>query len=152
METLAIIIAAVALIAAYFAIRQAGAVDRRLTEISSSLAELRSALNESREKADAAAAGLRLEMRRRAGELAFAPEMTIKEALAIHPAVGDVLASFHLGGCSQCAVSDVDTIQGACQSYGISQAELMAALNRLIEPGGGDAVKPIDVTKRRLNI
>jgi len=28
----------------------------------------------------------------------------------------------------------------------------MAALNRLIEPGGGDAVKPIDVTKRRLNI
>ncbi|MCX6027819.1 MAG: hypothetical protein NT169_00775 [Chloroflexi bacterium] len=152
MATAAIIIAAAALIAAYLAMRQAGAVDRRLTEISSSLAELRSALNESREKAAEKVSGLRLEMRRRAGELAFTPEMTIKEAMEVHPAVSDVLASFHLGGCSTCAVSDVDTIQGACQTYGIGQAELMAALNRLIEPGDGDTAKPIDVTKRRLNI
>ena len=152
MTTAAIIIAGAALIAAYLAIRQAGAVDRRLTEISSSLAELRSALNASREQADEAAAGLRLELRRRAGELAFAPEMTIKEAMGVHPAVSDVLASFHLGGCSTCAVSDVDTIQGACQTYGISQTELMAALNRLIESDDGGSAKPIDVTKRRLNI
>ncbi len=152
MITVAVVIAAVALIVAYLAMRQAGAVDRRLTEISSSLAELRSALTESRAKADEKVSGLRLEMRRRAGELAFAPEMTIKEAMEVHPAVSDVLASFHLGGCSTCAVSDVDTIQGACQTYGISQAELMTALSRLIEPDDGGSAKPIDVTKKRLNI
>jgi hybrid cluster-associated redox disulfide protein len=97
-------------------------------------------------------------MRRKAGETLFTPTMTIKEAMAVHPRVDEVLASFHLGSCSNCAVSDVDTIEGACQSYGIDQAGLMAALNRLVG-GDGEAAKPqesalyvIDVSRRRLNI
>jgi hypothetical protein len=55
----------------------------------------------------------------------------------MHPRVAEVLASFHLGGCSQCAVSDVDTIGGACQTYGIDEAALMQALQSLIAPGDG---------------
>jgi hybrid cluster-associated redox disulfide protein len=152
MTTVAIIIAAAALVTAYLAMRQVGAMDKRLSEISGSLHELRSALNEAREKSDEKLTELRLEMRRRAGERAFTSAMTIKEAMAVHPRVGEVLASFHLGGCSQCAVSDVDTIEGACQTYGIDQNALMAALNRLAEGGDGDSAKPIDVSKGRLNI
>jgi hybrid cluster-associated redox disulfide protein len=77
--------------------------------------------------------------------------MTIAQALDVHPRVQDVLASFHLGGCSHCAVSDVDTIEGACQTYGIDQAALMGALNGLISGGSGGAasagvgVKPPNV-------
>jgi hybrid cluster-associated redox disulfide protein len=78
--------------------------------------------------------------------------MTIAEALAFHPRVGEVLASFNLGSCSSCAISDVDTIEGACQTYGIDLAALMAALTRLIEPGDGGAAKPIDIHKMRVNL
>ena len=60
--------------------------------------------------------------------------MTIAEALEIHPKVTEILASFHLGGCSHCAVSDVDTIEGACQTYGIDQKALMSALSQLVDP------------------
>jgi hybrid cluster-associated redox disulfide protein len=73
-------------------------------------------------------------VRRQAGETLFSPRMTIADAMAVHPKVSEVLASFHLGGCSHCAVSDVDTIEGACQTYGIDQKALMNALNGL---GGG---------------
>ncbi len=151
MTTVAIIIAAVALIVAYLAVRQVGAVDRRLAEIGAALQELRSTVNAAGAKSDEKLTEMRLELRRKAGEAIFVPTMTIKEAMAVHPAVSDVLDSFHLGGCSQCAVSDVDTIEGACQSYGIDQKALMDALVRLVDADGGSA-RPIDVTKRRLNL
>ena len=54
----------------------------------------------------------------------------------------EVLASFHLGGCSHCAVSDVDTLEGACQSYGIDQSALMGALNDLVSGGSGGSIGP----------
>jgi hypothetical protein len=56
------------------------------------------------------------------------------------------LADFHLGGCSNCAVSDVDTLEGACRSYGIDLESLMLALNRLlIQPARKDSDKPIKI-------
>jgi hypothetical protein len=50
-----------------------------------------------------------------------------------------VLGSFHLGGCSNCAVSDVDTLEGACQTYGVDQKALMAALEALAAGAAGGA-------------
>ncbi len=95
-------------------------------------------------------------MRRQAGELKFSPEMTIAEAMEVHPQVVQVLASFHLGGCSHCAVSDVDTIEGACQSYGIDQSALMTALNQLIDPKSGaltgGSTGPIKIANMKLEI
>ena len=78
--------------------------------------------------------------------------MTIAEAMQMHPRVAEVLASFHLGGCSQCAVSDVDTIEGACQTYGIDQAALMQALNGLIEPGNGGSARPGAASAKAANV
>jgi len=63
-----------------------------------------------------------------------------------------VLASFHLGGCSHCAVSDVDTIEGACQSYGIDQRALMTALNQLIDSKSGGSAGPIKISNMKLEI
>lgn len=142
MEIAALVVAAAALVAAFLAMRRAGALQERLDRAMKAIFELRGALEQTGEKFDSQVSDLRLELRRRNGETIFTPKMTIAEALQVHPKVNDVLASFHLGGCSQCAVSDVDTIEGACQSYGIDQAALMNALNGLTGGGSGGATGP----------
>ena len=142
MATIALIAAVLALIVAFFAMRRAGALAERADRAANSVLELRSALNETNEKLDSALTDLRFEQRRQTGETIFTPKMTIAEALQIHPRVSDVLASFHLAGCSHCAVSDVDTIEGACQTYGIDQAALMGALNDLAGGASGSSAGP----------
>jgi hybrid cluster-associated redox disulfide protein len=134
-QVIALIFAVIALIVAYLAVRRAGALDQQLSRTSSSLHDLRGELGETRQKLEGQLFDLRLALRRQTGELKFEPTMTIAEAMQMHPRVSEVLASFRLAGCSNCAVSDVDTIEGACQTYGIDQQALMRALNGLIEPG-----------------
>lgn len=149
MTTAALIIAVVALLAAFLAVRRAGSLQERLDSANSTVFELRGALNELDERLGQQLLDLQLNLRQQAGEAIFRPDMTIAEALAVHPKVNEVLADFHLGGCSQCAVSDVDTIQGACQTYGLDEKALMAALNSLI--GGGSASGPIKIPNVKLN-
>jgi hybrid cluster-associated redox disulfide protein len=143
MNLAALIVAALALAVAYLAVRRSGALEQQLARVSRSLDGLRLDLREEQEKSERRWLDLRMEMRRRAGELSFSPSMTIKEAMEVHPRVGEVLASFHLGGCSQCAVSDVDTIEGACRTYGIDQPTLMSALGHLIDASSGGSTGPI---------
>ena len=141
-QIVALVVAIVALVVAYLAVRRAGALDQRLSRISDNLFTLRSELTQSRETLNVQLADLRLSQRRQAGELKFEPTMTIAEALQMHPRVAEVLANHRLGGCSQCAVSDVDTIEGACQTYGIDQGALMRALNDLIQSGNAGSGRP----------
>jgi hybrid cluster-associated redox disulfide protein len=142
MAIVALIVAALALLVAYISTRRANALDQRLARLESSLYSLKGDVMEQTERLDERLTDLRFEMRRQAGNLGFVPTMTIAEALDVHPRVGEVLAGFHLGGCSHCAVSDVDTIEGACQTYGIDQKALMAALNGLVVPDAGGSTGP----------
>ena len=142
MATAALIVAALALIVAYLAVRRAAALDQRLGSVDSSLIGLRAEMTDVKDKLEAQILDLRFDLRRQAGDLRFEPAMTIAEALQVHPRVAEVLAEFRLGGCSNCAVSDVDTIQGACQTYGIDQNALMRALNALLGPGDGRSGRP----------
>ena len=71
---------------------------------------------------------LRSVMRRQAGGPLFEPSMKIAEAIAIDPRVRDILAQFHLGGCSACAVNEEHTIEQAAMSYGVDLDRLMVAL------------------------
>ena len=134
LDVMALIVAGVAVVVAYVAVRRAGALDQRLSRLTSSVYDLRGEVGETREKLEEQILDLRLALRRQAGELEFEPTMTIAEAMKVHPRVSEVLSQFHLGGCSNCAVSDVDTIEGACKTYGLDQQALMRALNGLIEP------------------
>jgi len=152
MTTVALLLAAGALVIAYLALRRATVFEQRLTEANNRLLDLRTQLKEAEGRWREELSGLRMEMRQRAGELSFSPQMTIAEALQVHPKVADVLASCHLNGCSHCAVSDVDTLEGACQTYGIDQKALMAALNRLVDARSGGAAGPINVADRKLEI
>jgi hybrid cluster-associated redox disulfide protein len=151
-QIIALVVAAAALVVAYMAVRRAGAVDLRLSRVSDSLFGLRTEVTEGQAKLAAQIADLRLDQRRQSGELKFEPQMTISEALQLHPRVAELLSSFHLGGCSQCAVSDVDTIEGACQTYGIDQAALMQALNLLIEPADKGSARSGPVNTNASNV
>src|SRR3712207_4708103 len=53
---------------------------------------------------------LRAVVRRQAAGPLFDASMRIADAIAIEPRVRDVLAQFHLGGCSACAVDETQTI------------------------------------------
>ncbi|MGE5602017.1 MAG: hypothetical protein ACM30E_03140 [Nitrososphaerales archaeon] len=137
MEIAALIVAVLALLGAFLAVRRAGSLQERLDRTTGELHELRSATHGALEDIQNKLNDLHLQARRQSGQTIFDPSMTISEAMSVHPKVVDVLASFHLGGCSHCAVSDVDTIEGACQTYGIDQAALMNALNGLVSGGSG---------------
>lgn len=63
----------------------------------------------------------------------FIKEMTVEEAMALHPEVPLVFASFHLGGCSKCSVNEIETIEQVCEGYGIEVDILLNSLNSLLE-------------------
>jgi hybrid cluster-associated redox disulfide protein len=65
--------------------------------------------------------------------------MKIADAIAMNPRVRDVLAQFHLGGCSSCAINEEHSIEQAATSYGIDLGRLMDALAAL---GAGSQVPP----------
>ena len=67
-----------------------------------------------------------------AGRERFHPEMTVSEAMAVHPRVAEVFAAFHLGGCSSCGISEVETIAQVCMGYGVEIDVLLEVLEGLM--------------------
>jgi hybrid cluster-associated redox disulfide protein len=67
----------------------------------------------------------------------FNPDMSVGEAMQLHPRAREVFAGFHLGGCAHCAISEFETIRQICEGYGVPVEMLMGALNGLeqLEPG-----------------
>lgn len=63
----------------------------------------------------------------------FFPEMTIMEAMSVHPRVGEVFAAFHLGGCSSCGISEYETVEQVCWGYGVDVEMLLEVLEGLME-------------------
>jgi hybrid cluster-associated redox disulfide protein len=138
MDVIALVVAALALVAAYLTLRRAEAHERRISSLESGLASIRAELGQAQRELKTQMSDLNRTLRQQSGELKFEPSMTIAEAMQVHPGVVDVLARFHLNGCPSCAVSDVDTIDGACRSYGIDQNALMSELTKLIQPDAID--------------
>jgi hybrid cluster-associated redox disulfide protein len=67
-----------------------------------------------------------------ATERRFTPEMIVGDALALHPNARWVFASYHLGGCTHCAVSNEETLAQVAEGYGISLEKLLGDLNSLL--------------------
>jgi hybrid cluster-associated redox disulfide protein len=61
----------------------------------------------------------------------FYKEMTVGEAMTIHPEAGLVFSSYHLGGCSHCSINEIETIEQVCQGYGVEVEVLLDSLNNL---------------------
>ena len=64
---------------------------------------------------------------------AFTADMTIGDAMALHPRASEVFAGFHLGGCSHCAISEFETVGQVTEGYGVPVDQLLDVLNGLLE-------------------
>ena len=62
----------------------------------------------------------------------FSLDMTIAEAMNVHPRVREVFAVFHLGGCAHCAVGQFETLGQVCEGYGVDSETLLEALEGLV--------------------
>jgi len=62
----------------------------------------------------------------------FIKEMTVGEAMSIHSEVATVFASYHLGGCRNCGINEVETIEQVCNGYGVEVEEILESLNSLL--------------------
>ena len=64
----------------------------------------------------------------------FNLDMTIGEAMKVHPRVAEVFAAFHLGGCAHCHINQLETLGQVCEGYGIDSDTLLEVLEGLVEP------------------
>jgi len=83
----------------------------------------------------------------------FTPEMTVDQAFKLHAGARRVFARFHLGGCSNCAISETHTIGAVSQDYGIPLTMLLEGLNGLFHQGGlavGDRVRIPDEIRAKV--
>ena len=71
----------------------------------------------------------------------FHPDMTVGEAMELHPRVAEVFAAFHLGGCSHCGIRMFETIEQVCMAYGVDIESLLEVLEGLMEEGPGESAK-----------
>jgi hybrid cluster-associated redox disulfide protein len=83
----------------------------------------------------------------------FNKDMTVENAFKTHAGARRVFAKFHLGGCSNCAISETETIEQVSESYGIPLPMLMEELDKLFSHGGlnaGDKVRLPDEIRNKI--
>ncbi len=86
-------------------------------------------------------------------EQRFTPEMTVDQAFNVHAGARRVFARFHLGGCSNCAISETHTIGAVSEDYGIPLPMLLDSLNALFDQGSltiGDKVRIPDEIRSKI--
>lgn len=79
--------------------------------------------------------------------------MTVDQAFKLHAGARRVFARFHLGGCSNCAISESHTIGAISEDYGIPLPMLLEGLNGLFDESGlavGDKVRIPDEIRNKI--
>ena len=79
--------------------------------------------------------------------------MTVDQAFKLHAGARRVFARFHLGGCSNCAISETHTIGAVSEDYGIPLPMLLESLNALFDGGAlavGDKVRIPDEIRAKI--
>ena len=79
--------------------------------------------------------------------------MSVDEAFKVHAGARRVFARFHLGGCSNCAISESHTIGAVSEDYGIPLQMLLDSLNALFDESGlaiGDKVRIPDEIRTKI--
>jgi hypothetical protein len=79
----------------------------------------------------------------------FNQDQTVEQAFKTHAGARRVFARFHLGGCSNCSISETETIEQVSEGYGIPLGLLLEDLEKLFDQQSldvGDAVRlPDDI-------
>jgi len=83
----------------------------------------------------------------------FTPDMTVDQAFKLHAGARRIFAKFHLGGCSNCAISESHTIGAISVDYGIPLPMLLDSLNALFDQNAlsiGDRVRIPDEIREKI--
>ncbi len=105
---------------------------RRLDRYNKALFDANDELRRLQDRLQEETARLRVALRQETTGPAFAPEMTVREALLMHPQTEQILAAFHLGGCDHCAVEPDQTLAQVSAQAGIELSQLLGNLNLLV--------------------
>ncbi|MBX3052633.1 MAG: hypothetical protein KF753_14215 [Caldilineaceae bacterium] len=105
---------------------------RRLDRYNRALYDANDQIRKLEERQAATFAELRAAIARSSGTAAFRPAMTVRESYALHPQAQEILAAYHMGGCSSCAVEMDDTLAQVCVNAGIDTEQVIGDLNILL--------------------
>lgn len=133
-------IAIVALLLAWQCRRTTRDLRERNFQLNSKIYSVRTELAERLEQQQQELMKLRFELLRQSGELAVTGEMTVDEISRLHPQAAAVLAGFHLGGCSSCAVDGSQRLAEAALANGRALEPILVALNALVVEGANDSL------------
>lgn len=137
----ALAIAAVALGMVWKLNSELAVAARRLDRYNKALFDASDEIRRLREGVEENVAQLRVDVRTLQGTSSFAPDMTVREVLMVHPQAEQVLASFHLGGCSHCSVEPGERLADACREHGIDVQQVVGTLNLLTQGGSARATE-----------
>jgi hypothetical protein len=141
-------LALISLVAAWRASRRNGELQERIDRVNSRLYHLRRELQEAHEANELKITHLKFQLLQLKGELKITDEMTIGDILMLHPQARDVLAGFHLGGCSSCVVDTKQTLAEAAAVNGRELVPIVVALNNLVvKATNGDTHLPSEKCK-----
>lgn len=83
----------------------------------------------------------------------FNKDLTVEQAFKVHAGARRVFARFHLGGCSNCAISEVESIEQVSEGYGIPLNLILDDLEKLFDQPAlevGDAVRLPDEIRAKI--
>jgi TolA-binding protein len=112
-------------------------LQERIAQVNSRIYHLRHEIQESLQLAEQERLKLTFEILKLQGNLQLTGDMKISEIYAAHPQAQQVLAGFHVGGCSSCAVDDSQTLAEAIALSGRDLKPALVALNTLVANGNG---------------
>ena len=69
----------------------------------------------------------------------FEANMTVSDALAMHPSARWVFAAYHIAGCTSCSSSTAETLTEVATGYQLPLERLLADLNSLLGEGAAEA-------------
>lgn len=140
---IAIVVGLIGIFMAWRTARKNSELQERIAQVNSRVYNLRREMQESQEKAEYEMMQLKFELLKARGELKVTPEMKMSEIVAIHPQAQQVLAGFHLGGCSSCSFDPRQSLNEVTAVNGRPVEPILLALNTLIaESNGNGAVSP----------
>ena len=142
MEYIAIVLGIVGLLMAWRANRKNVELKERIADANSRVYNLRREQAEQQEQSSQELMTLKFEILKLQGDLKVTPDMQIGQILQIHPQTQQILAGFHIGGCSSCAVDDRQSLGEAVAINGRELEPILAALNTLVAEGGNGTVAP----------
>jgi hypothetical protein len=140
----ALAVGLIGIILAWSANRKNNELKERLAQVNSRVYNLRREMQEAQEKAEQEMMTLKFQLLQAQGALKVTPEMKMGEIMTIHPQATQVLAGFHIGGCSSCSFDSRQTLSEVAAVNGRDLQPILVALNTLVaESGNGhESVSP----------